>query len=54
MTEESEQTIVLLQELAALNDAADAGKVVDIGAHRRRREEISDEIKQLAREKKQK
>ena len=53
MTEESERTLLLLQEIAALNDMPDAGTGVDSEARRRRRKEISDEIKQLGREKKQ-
>jgi hypothetical protein len=54
MTEESERTLILLQEIAALNDIPDAGNGIDADARRRRRKEIGEEIKQLARQKKQK
>ncbi len=54
MTQESDRTLLLLQELAELNDAADNGKVTDADADRKRRKEISEEIKQLAHQKKQK
>ena len=49
MTEESERTLMLLQELAALNDTPDSGE-----ARRSRRKQIGEEIKQLARNKQQK
>jgi hypothetical protein len=54
MTAKSERTLILLQEIAALNDISDSGKGVDADARRRRRKEIGEEIKQLARKKKPK
>lgn len=53
MTEESERTLVLLQEQAALNDISDSGDSMNADARRRRRKEIGDEIKQLASKKNQ-
>jgi hypothetical protein len=54
VTAKSERTLILLQEIAALNDISDSGKGVDADARRRRRKEIGEEIKQLARKKKPK
>lgn len=50
MTEESDRMLILLQELAMIKDAEKrTGKMNS--AHRRRRKEIRDEIKQIAAEK---
>ena len=51
MTVKSERTLILLQEIAALNDISDSGKG-EADARRKRRKEIGEEIKQLARKKK--
>ena len=51
MTEKSDRTLMLLQELAAFNDMPDSGTGVDAEARHKRRKEIGEEIKQLAREK---
>jgi hypothetical protein len=52
MTEESDRTLELLQELAALKDVEDSRNPVDSVASRKRRKEIEKELKQLARSKK--
>jgi hypothetical protein len=52
MSEESERTLTLLQELAALKDISASGKRMT-AEQRKRRKEIGDEIKQLANKKNQ-
>ena len=53
MTQESERTLILLQELAALKDMPDSGNDGDAEAPQNRRKQIGEEIKQLARKKQQ-
>ena len=53
MSEESERMLMLLQELAALNDISASGNRMNADARRRRRKEIGDEIKQLGSNKTQ-
>jgi hypothetical protein len=48
MSEESERMLTLLQELAALKDAKDAGTRADATERRKRRSQIAIEMKQLA------
>jgi hypothetical protein len=52
MTEESDRTLELLQELAALKDVEESGSRHDAAVSRKRRKEIDKELKQLARSKK--
>ena len=52
MSEESEQVLTLLQELAALKEAEPSGTPAEAGARRKRRKEIGEEIKKLAHRKK--
>jgi hypothetical protein len=52
MTEESNRMLSLLQELAGLKEAEDSGTPVDAALGRKRRKEISKEMKQLAADKK--
>lgn len=54
MTGKSERTLILLQEIAALNDVPDFEKSADADGRRKRRKEIGEEIKQLARKSEQK
>jgi len=49
MTEESERMLTLLQEVAALKEEQNSGTDADAGERRKRREEIGEEIKRLAR-----
>jgi hypothetical protein len=50
MSEASERTILLLQELALLKENKHQGRAAEC---RKRRREISDELKQIAAEKNQ-
>ena len=52
MSVESDRTLELLQELAALKDVEESGVRDDVAASRKRQEEIGKELKQLARNKK--
>jgi hypothetical protein len=52
MSEKSDRMLTLMQELAALKEAGDAGTRVD-ATLRKRRKEISREMKQLAADKKE-
>lgn len=52
MSDESDRTLELLQELAALKDVQNSGSRADSGASHQRRKEIGQELKQLARSKK--
>ena len=51
MTEESDRMLTLLQEVAAVKEAENSHSEPDAAALRKRRKEIGDEIKQLARNK---
>ena len=53
MTEESERTLILLQELVALKNRDKLGSQSDSVARRKRRKEIGNEIKELARKKRE-
>jgi hypothetical protein len=53
MGEESDRTLMLLQELALLKEEDDGENRTKSAAHRKRRNEIGKEIKQIAREKRQ-
>lgn len=52
MSEESDRMLILMQELAALKESDDQTPARS-GAHRKRRREIKNEMKQLAAQKKQ-
>jgi hypothetical protein len=52
MTEESDRMLTLLQELAALKECDERTPGAS-GAHKKRRKEIKNEMKQLAAQKKQ-
>lgn len=52
MSEESDRTLDLLQELAALKDIKNSGSREDAAASGKRRREIGKELKQLAKRKK--
>ena len=52
MSEESDRTLALLQELAALKDVEESGGRHDAAASLKRQQEIGKELKQLARNKK--
>ncbi len=52
MTEESEQMLLLLQELAMLRKA-DKATGLDAATRRKRTKEIKQQMKQLARDKRQ-
>ena len=51
MTEESDRMLTLLQEVAAVKEAESSRSGPDAAELRKRRKEIGDEIKQLARSK---
>jgi hypothetical protein len=53
MTKESDRTLELLQEMAALKEVKDSGTRVESAASRKRQKEIGKELKQLARSKKE-
>jgi hypothetical protein len=53
MGEESARTLMLLEELALLKEEDHGKSPTKSAAHRKRRKEIGEEIKQIAREKRQ-
>lgn len=52
MTEQSDRMLILLQELAALKEMEEQGGNADTASHRKRKREITKEMKQLAAERK--
>ena len=53
MTEESDRMLILLRELAALKEAQNPGTHANWAACHKRRKEIGNEIKELAKKRKE-
>jgi hypothetical protein len=53
VTEESYRMLILLRELAALNETQKLGTHADWAARHKRRKEIGNEIKELAKKRKE-